>query len=203
MRARRTAISGRRARTRRATRSAWWARKSWLGAHCHKRVALAVDPPSDFEVILCQHDLAIYTSEASRMEFLVRGRSSAVAGRRSSLEILPFDTAMAARTERTIRFVVMVLAVGLVVDDIKVSGSKWLCAGTASEALFVPATRQSAVGGFHRFALDGLVASTTHRPDAWGCWATNSRRFGVGVRRWWWESWRRSPVLGWEGSGYG
>lgn len=70
---------------------------------------------------------------------------------------------------------VVLLAIGVVGDDVEVRGREGLRAGFADEALFVPAAGQAAVGGFDGFALDGLGAAAADGFVAAGCRAAGER----------------------------
>lgn len=178
----------------RSTRSSGRPDHAWLRSHRCQSVAFTVDTSSNLEVILSKHLPAVDASKAARMELLVGGRATPVAGRCCRLEILPFNTAVTSGAKRTVRFVVVMLAVRLIVDDVEVGSSEWLRTGAASKALLVPTTGQATVCGFDRLSLDGLIATATDRPDTRCCWATNRWRTGRVRSRWWERRW--DPLLG-------
>ena len=76
------------------------------------------------------------------------------------LEVLALDAATAAGADRVVLFVVVLLAVGVVVDDVEVCCRERLLAGHADETRFVPSACQTTVGGLDRLAFDALVAAT-------------------------------------------
>jgi hypothetical protein len=109
-----------------------------LRAHRSQSVALTIYPPLDLKVILREHHPTIHTRKASWMELLIRWQRAVHFRRRGCFKILAFDAAVATRAKRAVGFVVMVLAVGLVVDDVKVCGREGLVAGATREALLMP-----------------------------------------------------------------
>jgi hypothetical protein len=72
---------------------------SWLGAHGCQSVSLAIYSSFDLEVVVCKHQLAVHTREASRVEFLLDGRTSSAFRRAGGFEILALNSAVAARTQ--------------------------------------------------------------------------------------------------------
>jgi hypothetical protein len=60
-------------------------------------------------------------------------------------QVLPFNPLLAASTETTIEFVIMVLAIWFVVENIELSGRKWLGACCADEASLVVLATQSSI----------------------------------------------------------
>jgi hypothetical protein len=72
---------------------------SWLGAHGCQSVSLAIHSSFDFEVVVCKHQLAIHTREASRVEFLFDGRASSAFRCTGGFEVLALDSAVAARAQ--------------------------------------------------------------------------------------------------------
>jgi hypothetical protein len=138
-----------------------------LRAHRSQSVALTIYPPLDLKVILREHHPTIHTRKASWMELLIRWQRAVHFRRRGCFKILAFDAAVATRAKRAVGFVVMVLAVGLVVDDVKVCGREGLVAGATREALLMPAAGKTSIGGFDGFALDGFVAAAADGAEAW------------------------------------
>ena len=131
-----------------------------LSTHSRQGMPLTVHLPDNLEVVVRQHHPAIVACEAAGMELLVHATTAARA-RASRLQVLPLDAAMAAVAQRAVRLVVVLLAVGLVADDVEVGGGEGLGARAAREAGFVPAACQAAVGGFHGLAFDDLAAAST------------------------------------------
>jgi hypothetical protein len=151
-------------------------------------MALTINSALDLEVVVCQHHFAVHTREAPRVEFLV-DRKSAIAVRRGGcLEVLSFNATVAARAQRSIGFVIVVLAVRLIVDDIEIRSSERLLAGTAGEALLVPSACKSAIGGFDGLSLDRLVATTADGSDTRSSGTTNGWHRAESMRLGWWGS---------------
>lgn len=136
--------------------------------------------PCDLEVILRQHGAARATRETPWVKFLL---DAAAGGGR--LEVLALDAAAAAVADGVVRFVVVLLAVGFVVDDVEVGGGEGGGARAADEAVAVPAAGEAAVGGFDGFSGDGVVAASAGgfgdggAAGFWFCVAW----FGVGLER--------------------
>lgn len=94
-----SALPVRRPRTAIASRSSpRTTTHSWLGAHGSQSVSLAIHPSFDLEVVVCKHQLAIHTREASRVEFLFDRRASSAFRCAGGLEVLALNSAVAART---------------------------------------------------------------------------------------------------------
>lgn len=85
---------------------------------------------------MTQRNSTRMTGEAIEMELCSCGMC---------LDILSFDTAIAASAERTIEGVVMERAVWMVVVDVEVSSRKWLATGFAVEAFLVITTCETAI----------------------------------------------------------
>lgn len=87
---------------------------------------------------------------------------------------------------------VVLLAIGLVVDDVEVRGGEGLVAGAAGEALLVPAAGEAAVGCFDGLAFDGLVAAAAAWFDAASCGTPDGSWTGLGLgARSLWRCWQR------------
>lgn len=121
------------------------------------------------------------------MELFVCGRATVAAGRGSCLEVLAFDSVVAAGAQGAVGFVVVVLAEWLVVDHVEISSGERLRAGTAREALLVPATGEATIGSFNGLSFDSLVATTTDRSNAWSRRAADGGRGTMLM----WLCWRR------------
>jgi hypothetical protein len=52
-------------------------------------------------------------------------------------QVLPFDTPVARLAQGAVQFVVVLLAIGGVVEDVKFCAWEWASAGSADEALLV------------------------------------------------------------------
>ena len=145
-----------------------------LTPHISQRMALAKHPPRNLKVVIRKHHMTIKAREASWMKLLIH-----VSGgpRTHRLKVLALDAAVAALAQRAVLLVVVVLAEGVVVDDVEVCGREGLRAGAADEAGFVPAAGQAAVGGFDGFAFDAHVAAAADCSA--GGWAAGE----LGARR--------------------
>jgi hypothetical protein len=87
-------------------------------------VAFAKDISADFEVVVAELDAAGVAGEAVGVELLPG----------VGLEILAFDAAVAAFAKRVVELVVVLLAVGKVVDNVEVGGLERGAAGLAHKA---------------------------------------------------------------------
>lgn len=76
---------------------------------------LAVDRTADLEVVIAENSAAVLTGKAFGVELLLL----------LSLQIRPFDAAIALCAERVIELVVVLLAIWIVVDYIKVGSCEW------------------------------------------------------------------------------
>lgn len=119
-----------------------------LPSHRGQSMPLAVHLATDLEVVVPQHASAVMTGKAMRMELSATSQWGAVATA-CGLQILSFDAQVAAVAERAVGFVVVLFAVGLVVDHIEICGLEGFMASFADEAFFVPTSCQSAVSGLH------------------------------------------------------
>lgn len=75
---------------------------------------LAIYLSADFEVVIAQDFVTVETSEASRVEFRTL----------LSLEIWPLNAMVTLGAQGVIELVVMVLAIRIVVDNVKVCSCK-------------------------------------------------------------------------------
>lgn len=89
----------RRPRAAIASRSSPRTAHSWLGAHGCQSVSLAIHLSLDLEVVVGKHQLAVHAGEASRVEFLFDGWASSAFCCGGGFEVLPLDSAVAARTQ--------------------------------------------------------------------------------------------------------
>lgn len=78
-------------------------------------MTLAKHLSTNLKVIVTKHFLARLTCQTYWMEFLQRLR----------LQILALNTAATSSAETVIQRVVVVLAVGIVVEDVEVAGGEW------------------------------------------------------------------------------
>lgn len=124
---------------------------------------LTVYPSADLKVVIREDLATIVTGEAARVILLLAVAAGAGAGR---LEVLAFDAAVAAVAQRAILFVVVLLAIRVVVDDVEVRGGEWLFTRSAGEACFVPSASQASIGCLDGFAFDDLAAATAEWPHA-------------------------------------
>lgn len=76
---------------------------------------LTVDRTADLEVVIAENPTAVLTGEAFGVELLLL----------LSLQIGPFDAAIALCAERIVELMVVLLAIWIVVDYIKVGSRKW------------------------------------------------------------------------------
>ena len=97
---------------------------------------LTVDLARNLKVIVTESLVTIKTGEAVRVELLVL----------LSFEVWSLNTSIAVSAQRVVQLVVMVLTVGVVVDDIEVGGGKRRVTGLADETLLMVASCQSAIG---------------------------------------------------------
>lgn len=105
-------------------------------------MSFAVDFAGDLEVVAGKYYTTFAAAETSRVELLLDAAESRGA---RSLEVLTFDSTMAAVTERPVVFVVVLFAVWLVVDDIEICGREGLMAGPTDETSFMPSTGKSTI----------------------------------------------------------
>jgi len=92
-------------------------------------MTLTIHSATDLEIALTKHLPTSPTGETTRMEFL----------QRLSLEIWALDSAAAACAERIVQLVVVVLAVGVVVEDVETACREGCAAGFAVETCLVVA----------------------------------------------------------------
>ena len=104
------------------------------------------------------------------------------------LQVLAFDTSVAALAQRAIKLVVVPLAVRVVFDDIEVGGFKRFLARFAHKALFVVAAGQTAVGGANGLSLDELC-TTSAIAFVCGHWASNGIHNIRLLKRGSWRCW--------------
>lgn len=105
-------------------------------------MSFAVHLAGDLEVVVGKHSPTLAAAEAPWMELLL---DAAKSRRTGSLEVLPLDPAMTTIAERAVVLVVVLFAVRLVVDDIKVGSREGLMAGSTNEACLVPPAREPTV----------------------------------------------------------
>ena len=157
-------------------------------------MGLTVHATLEVEVIIRERLPASKASETSRM-VLAHDESSLIL--RLGLQILALDPSSTAEAQRAVLLVVVLLAVGLVVQDVKVRVGERLLARFADEALFVPAACQASIGCFNGFAFDQVPAAATVRfaADGWPPAQLHLRWAVRGIvwhwRRRWMERWCR------------
>jgi hypothetical protein len=117
--------------------------------HSRLRVPFTIRSIPDLKVIILQHNTTRHAWEASwvKLEMLV------------GFEVLALDAADAGAAEGAVEPVVVLLAVGEVVEDVEVGRGEGRLAGAAGEALFVVAACEAAWGVFDGFAVDGFGAA--------------------------------------------
>jgi len=98
-------------------------------------VLLAKDLSVKLEVIIAENLVAILAGKAVRMEFLLYFR----------LEILPFDAPITCLTQRVVEFVVVLCAIRVVLDNIKICRLERLFACLTHKTLFVISPSQSTI----------------------------------------------------------
>lgn len=81
-----------------------------MPANCDKCIAFAVHLAAYLKVAVAKDSMTVHASKALLVKLLSG----------LCLHVLPFDAAIAARTQRLVELMVVMLAVGLVVHDIKV-----------------------------------------------------------------------------------
>jgi hypothetical protein len=101
-------------------------------------MAFAVVASSDLVVIVAQHNATRAATETPRMELQALIR----------LEVLALNTAIARAAERAVELVVVLLAVGSVVEHVKLRGGEGRAASAANEALLVVAACETPRGVF-------------------------------------------------------
>jgi hypothetical protein len=109
-------------------------------------VSLAIRSAIDLEIAVAEDDAASRAREAPRVELL------ALVG----FEVLALDAKIARITQRTIKLVVVLLAIGRVFKNVELCTWEWTSAGSANEAIFVISTGKATRGILDRFADDGL-----------------------------------------------
>lgn len=121
-------------------------------------MALAMHPPANLKVPIGKHHPALDASEAAPM-ILAHLVAGGRAGR--GLEEGALDAAVAGVAHGPVHLVVVLLAVGVVVEDVEVRRGEGGGARVADEAGAVPAAGEAAVGRFDGFAFDALSAAAT------------------------------------------
>jgi len=91
---------------------------------------LAIDLSGDLEVVVTERLLAVDAGETARMELL------GLLG----LEVRPFNTTVAVSAQRVVELMVVVLAVRIVVNNVKVGSREGRTAGLADETVLVVTT---------------------------------------------------------------
>jgi hypothetical protein len=126
-------------------------------------ISLAVNIAVPFVVLALEVDVAGTTTKAVEVEFL------GIAGPRTSafvcLKVFAFDTFVTSSANRAVAFVVVLGAVGSVLEHVKVVCFEGEAALEADEAGAVIAACQAAVSGGDGLANDHLAAAT-----AWPTW---------------------------------
>ena len=122
------------------------------------RMSLAVVATANLVVVVPQHNATGRAREAPRVEL------EPLVG----LEILTLNAAVARAAQRTVQLVVMLVAVGEVVEDVELSGGKGTAAGAADEALLVEAAGETARRVFDGFAHN-LFRAAAAAAFAGGC----------------------------------
>ena len=104
------------------------------------------------------------------------------------LQVLAFDTSVAALAHRAVELVVVPLAVRVVIDNVEVSGLERLLTSFAHEAVFMVAAGETAIGGADRLSLDDLSTTSTF---AFVCsrWASNRIRHIRALKGRCWRRW--------------
>jgi hypothetical protein len=80
------------------------------------------------------------------------------------LEVLSLDALLAAAAEAAVQLVVVLLAVGLIVEHVELSRAEGLCARCADEAGLVVFSGQPSICGRDALARDGLPAGFAVAP---------------------------------------
>lgn len=143
-------------------------------------VSLTVHSATHLKVVVLQDSLAVRTSQAVGVEFLVP----------LSLEILPLNSPVAAYADAPIQLVIVALAIRRIVDHVEGCGLEWLGAGGANETFLVVSTSEPPISRRDRFPSDGFAATfavtllCSASPD--GCVAWD----GWGLRPSWVARWR-------------
>jgi len=91
---------------------------------------LAIDLSGDLEVVVTERLLAVDAGETARMELL------GLLG----LKVRPFNTTVAVSAQRVVELMVVVLAVRIVVNNVKVGSRERRTAGLADETVLVVTT---------------------------------------------------------------
>lgn len=117
--------------------------------HPPPSVLFAIGLPVDLEIAILQHEFAIATPETADV----------VLPAPFVLEVLAFDTVVAASAETSVELVVVALAVRSVLVDVEGGGGEGLATGRADETGFMVASRQTAVRAGNGFACDGQAAA--------------------------------------------
>lgn len=107
-------------------------------------MTFAIFPAVNLKVIVTENGGAGRAGQTARVEFLPLLR----------LEVLPFDAMVAACAERVVEHMVMMFAVWIVVNDVKVCCSESGLAGLADKAWgMVSAVQRKAVEKYHSQSL--------------------------------------------------
>ena len=114
-------------------------------------ILFAIGFPVYLEIAILQHELAIATTETADV----------VLPAPFVLEVLTFDTVVAAAAEAPIELVIMAFAVRSVLVDVEGGRGEGLATLRAYKTGFVVAARQSAIRAGNGFAGDGQVAAFT------------------------------------------
>jgi hypothetical protein len=150
-----------------------------LSSRC---VPLAIRPAIDLEITITEDDAASRAREAFGVELL------ALVG----FQVLALDSKVARITQRTIELVVVLLAVGGVVEDVEFCTWERVSAGSANEAISVISTCKTTRGIFDRLADNGFRTTSTL---AFGrCGGTAIREISSGLFG---NPWRFWPLARW------
>lgn len=102
------------------------------------RMPLTIYIPTNFIIVVSEDDAAGGASKAPRMELL----------RLIRLEILAFDSAIAAFAERSIELVIMLFTIGEVIKDIEICAREGRATGPADEAFSMITASKASRGVF-------------------------------------------------------
>jgi len=109
-------------------------------------MTLAVNLAAKLKVVVAKRRPAMGAGEASWVKLLAR----------VGLEVLSLDSTVAPLTQGAVQLMVVMLAVRVVINNIKVGRLERLLACFANETRFVPTSSESAVSSLDGFAGDEL-----------------------------------------------
>lgn len=96
-------------------------------------MSFAVVPAADLEVVVAEDDAAGEAGKAAGV----------VLDAHVGLEVLALDAAVAGAAQAAVELVVVLLAVGRVVEDVELGGGEWGAARAAHEAVLVVAAGEA------------------------------------------------------------